>query len=335
VTGRLALALLAAIAAVMPAAANDSIAEIGAGGLVLGRTDAISMESETLYLSMDEVRVDYVFRNNTGGDIETVVAFPMPDIRVDPYGGDWAIPKNDDNFLGFTVEAGDAAIEPQLQQRAYAAGVDVTEILERAGIGLSPLANFGDPLDVSGLSQGVLADLVARGIVTAQFDVETGLYGDPVEPAWTLKTAYWWRMMFPANEAVSVRHRYTPAVGGSAGLFFLTGNDDQPVHPHYIEDYCIDDGFYRAAVRRQREAGQDGPYYTEARLSYILTTGNNWAGPIRDFRLIVDKGSTRNLVSFCGDGVTKTGPTTFEMTKTDFWPQRDLHVLFVLTHEMQ
>jgi hypothetical protein len=45
----------------------------------------------------------------------------------------------DDNFLGFTVEADGQAIEPQLQQRAYAAGVDVTD-LPRAGLPVSPLA---------------------------------------------------------------------------------------------------------------------------------------------------------------------------------------------------
>ena len=61
----------------------------------------------------------------------------------------------------------------------------------------------------------------------------------------------------------------------------------------------------------------------------MLTTGANWAGPIGTFRLIVDKGSEKNLVSFCGTGVAKTGPTTFELTYKDFVPDRDLDILFI------
>jgi Domain of unknown function (DUF4424) len=331
---RLIMATAAAVLMATPVSANDSVAEIGAGGLVLGRSDVVSMESETLYLSMDEVWVDYVFRNNAGHDVETVVAFPMPDIDVTPYEG-ISVPQTEDNFLGFTVEAEGRSIQPELQQRAWADGVDVTDIILGAGLQISPLAYYGETFDASHLSQEMLADLVAWGIVVADFDAATGLYGDPVEPAWTLKSAYWWRMTFPAKADVAVHHSYTPAVGGSAGLFFLTDDPQQPVLPDYAEKYCIDDAFLKGAVRRQNEADPEKLVYTESRLSYILTTGGNWAGPIGKFRMIVDKGSTDNLVSFCGEGVKKTGPTTFEMEKADFWPGRDMHVLFVVAHEFQ
>src|SRR3954462_5692982 len=71
---------LAAIAlATAPAAANDSTAETRAGGLVLTRSDAIDMVSEDLFVSAEQVRVAYVFRNRTPGDVRVTVAFPMPD----------------------------------------------------------------------------------------------------------------------------------------------------------------------------------------------------------------------------------------------------------------
>ena len=50
-------------------------------------------------------------------------------------------------------------------------------------------------------------------------------------------------------------------------------------------------------------------------LGYILTTGANWAKPIENFKLTIerDKGE---LVSFCWDGkVNKISPTQFEMIK--------------------
>ena len=76
---RLPLALLMCSAA-LPAFANDSVAEIGAGGLVLGRNYDIWLTREDLFLSKDLVTVDYVFENRSDKDVETVVAFPMPAI---------------------------------------------------------------------------------------------------------------------------------------------------------------------------------------------------------------------------------------------------------------
>ena len=61
----------------------------------------------------------------------------------------------------------------------------------------------------------------------------------------------------------------------------------------------------------------------------MLVTGGNWKKPIGDFRLVVDKGDPKTLVSFCGDGVKKTGPTRFEMRKTNWRPERDLSILFL------
>jgi hypothetical protein len=45
----------------------------------------------------------------------------------------------------------------------------------------------------------------------------------------------------------------------------------------------------------------------------VLKTGANWAGPIGDFRLTLNKGDPKALISFCETGVVKTGPTTLEM----------------------
>ena len=72
------------------------------------------------------------------------------------------------------------------------------------------------------------------------------------------------------------------------------------------------------------------PYLVENWISYILTTGGNWYGSIKKFTLIVDKGEEDNFVSFCGENVKKTGPTTFEMTKSDFYPDRELDILLLV-----
>ena len=100
---------------------------------------------------------------------------------------------------------------------------------------------------------------------------------------------------------------------------------------NYVDSYCMDRSFLRAVKRTVPRNG--AAPFMERRLEYILTTGANWAGPIGSFRLVVDKGNVRNLVSFCGDGIRKIGPTQFEMIKNDFWPQRNLEILFLERHQ--
>jgi len=331
VTRRAALFLALTLAAATPAGANDSTAEIGAGGIVLAQNYSVQMQSEVLHISMDEVRVDYVFRNRSDHDVETLVAFPMPDMEVSPY---WevAIPNFEDNFLGFTVSVDGKAIKPELQQRAYVAGVDVTDKVLAAGLPLAPIGDY-DGLDVSQLSDAQIEDLQSWGIVTVQGDLGKAGGRPQVDATWTLKSAYWWRMTFPAGVDVAVEHRYTPAVGGAAGLFVLGDGTRTEPHPYYADKFCVDKDFLSAVRKRDAATGGDGPRYSERWLSYVLSSGANWAGPIGTFKLVVDKGSTDNLVSFCGEGVTKTGPTTFEMDLGEFVPEKDLDFLFIVAPE--
>jgi len=143
-----------------------------------------------------------------------------------------------------------------------------------------------------------------------------------VEATWKLETTFYWVQTFPPGREVIVEHSYKPVVGfGFFGDYVL---DD----PGYKTKYCIDDNFDRAARKKLAAvAGTDFPYLQEKRISYILTTANNWSGPIGKFRLTVDKGDPQALVSFCGTGVTKVSPTRFEMTATDFMPDKDLDIL--------
>ena len=71
------------------------------------------------------------------------------------------------------------------------------------------------------------------------------------------------------------------------------------------------------------------PPLSEQRVEYVLVTGANWKAPIGDFRMVIDKADPTSLVSFCGDGIRKTGPTTFEVRHTNFTPTRDVAVLIL------
>ena len=124
------------------------------------------LDREDLYISPELVTVDYVFVNKSSGDIETLVAFPMP-----PIPGDYeaSIPVHDlesDNFLGFTVVHDGKPVVPQIEQRAVAAGLDVTAALKAQGVPLLPnsgkttdaLLKLAPEVDLELLSDLALAD---------------------------------------------------------------------------------------------------------------------------------------------------------------------------------
>ena len=330
---RLLLACLAALP--LPALANDSVAELGAGGLALSRNDVIIMEREDLYISPEKVTVDYVFRNTSDAPVDTIVAFPMPDISGNPY---WmpSIPNDkDDNFLGFSVSIGGKPVKPELEHKAFAVGIDVTAELKAQGV---PLFPFGDEAfaALEKLPDAVASDWRTRGLlVIDEYDDGSG-WKQVRSPYWQLKSTYWWRASFPAGKPVKVSHRYTPSLGASAGLsFFYDGAFQGETYGDYKAKYCMDKGFENAVLKAAKQNSEGYPQLYENRLSYVLTTGGNWAGgTIGKFKLTVDKSDTKNIVSFCGTGVRKTGPTTFEMIADDYYPARDIDVLILVPFEI-
>jgi len=326
---KLLAALLISTLAV-PALANDTTANMGAGGLIFVRSDAIEMQSEDLFISMDLVRVDYRFRNTSDEDVESIVAFPMPDISPTPYGNVSIPDMASDNFLDFTVTADGRAIEPELEQRAFStAGIDVSEEVKAKGVALFPYAEESDAA-IGKMSEAEREDWITRGLIVIDtYDDGSGMK-DHYVPIWTLKSTYWWRMSFPQGKPIAVSHSYKPSVGGTVGLTFVEdGKVGGARLDEYRRTYCVDQSFERAVQKAVDKAGDNATPYYEQWISYILTTGGNWRSNIGTFTLTIDKGDTGSLLSFCGDGVKKIGPTTFRMTKTQFYPERDLDILIL------
>ncbi|HEU0216054.1 MAG TPA: DUF4424 domain-containing protein [Stellaceae bacterium] len=335
---------MGAIAAVLalnsPTYANDSTAELATGGLQFVRTEDIEMRSEELSISPSEVRVTYHFVNKTDRPITNLVAFPLPDITVDNPDWNAVVPTEDPvNFLGFTTTANGQPVATQVEQKVFAMGVERTATLQQLGIPLAPqLKATSDALDA--LPKEKWDELIAFGVA------ETDEYGTTpdgkmqlhLEPRWTLKTTYYWPQTFPAGQETVIEHRYKPSVGASAGSEvggpIYAGDpqfaaDQKKRMATYTAKYCMDSGFLSAATKAQQKAKQNKGYVSEQRIDYILTTGANWAGPIADFTLTVDKGSPDNLISFCGTGVKKLTPTQFQLNYTNFTPTADLAILIL------
>jgi hypothetical protein len=320
-------------------AANDTSATLGAGGLVFVQTEAVRLLSEDLYVSMDEVRVRYQFRNEGSEDASTLVAFPLPDISGDP-DALVSIPTEDtDNIFGFTTLFNGTPVEARLHRYVFAHNIEYTELLEGVDVPLVPLGE-ATLAAIAALDKREKDELLGKGLVVpVEFDAGQG-WQTAYHPAWTLRSAYAWEAEFPAGETVTVEHSYTPSVGGTVAVSFLAepyeGYDPAA---EYERKYCTDKSFLDAVRRTLPDPEEPyGAPFTETWLSYVWSTGANWAGPISRFHLTIDKGRPENLVSFCWDGeVTKTSPTTFEMEAEDWYPPwgRELEVLILERHPSQ
>jgi len=317
-------------AALAPQAlADDSEAELAIGGLRFTRTDAIQMVSEDLYLSMDRVRIRYVFHNRTGRDVTTRVAFPLPDILPDYYFEPVAIPNTGDpNFVRFETRADGRLIPMEVDQRARLGGADVTARVRAAGLPLSPIdPHFDDA--VARLNTATRSALLGAHLLE-NLNPGDKTQAPQYRALWSLSTTYSRMQTFPAGRDVTVEQLYAPIVGGSVESLLLIDSIPRTDanRRRLVAEYCVDEAFERAARgAAQRYGGAE--YVQERRLAYVLRTGANWAGPIGRFHLTVDKGSPQNLVSLCAPDIRPTSDTRFELERNNFTPRQDLQILFL------
>jgi hypothetical protein len=327
----IATALIMAACAAMPAMANDTSAELATGGLLFVQNDKVEMRSEDLAISAKEVAVRYRFFNKATSDVTVLVAFPMPEVRIEEQDQNISLPTEDPvNLLAFTTTINGKPVKTQVEQHVFAAGIDRTQLLTGLGIPLAPhLKATNDALDR--LPREKWDELVRIGLgEIEQYNIGAGMTKH-LSARWSLRTTFYWEQTFPAKAETVIEHRYRPSVGGSSQTSLGSPSSlKEPWYDEYKRKYCLDSDFY-ASIDRLRKAAKSefGPPYSEQRIDYILRTGANWSGPIGQFHLTIDKGDASSLVGFCGQGVKKTGDTKFEMSKTDFSPDGDLAVLIL------
>ena len=312
------------------ALANDSSAELSVGGLTFTRNADVSMESEDLTITPETVNVRYRLINQSAAPVTLTVAFPLPDIDLSDPDANLAIPSADSiNFVDFKTKVDGAPVNFDIHQRAFLGGKDVTDAVRAAGL---PVLLTGSPMSrVKDLPAQTKDKLIEQGLLVPAGTDDRG--APRYDAGWTVKTSIVRQQTFPPGQPVTVEHQYRTSVGISFDSVLRKAVREQATMAaqvqRYRTDYCITDFFLRGLDRRTGAQAENALRLQERRISYILKTGANWAGPIKNFRLVVDKGRADRLVSFCGEKVKKISATAFEMTAKDFTPQRDLKILLI------
>jgi hypothetical protein len=308
--------------------ANDSIGAVGAGGIEFKKSSDISMESETLTIYEDRIRVEYIFLNKSAKPIRERILFPMPYYSFD----EGCTPKYSGDLPLFRVWVNGEDVQTESVVRAKLAnGQDVTKRLKDIGLGDEDIAEYNG---VTSRCGAVYEPAWApkeqfEGVYAQKIDLlkKAGLadnnsFGNHPLPLWLASRVYYWDQEFPSNQKISVVHEYVPFVGAGPGVSNYLGDK----YSKSMNDgpYCIDQGTFRAA-HKAHKAG-----YVPTFVDYVLTTGANWDGPIKDFTLVLVKSTPDDVISLCFDGhFARQDETTIISHVKNFTPKKDLSVLFM------
>jgi Domain of unknown function (DUF4424) len=202
----------------LPALANDSEAELAVGGLVLIPSAHISLDKEDLYISPKEVRVHYVFTNTSAKDIETLVAFPLPDQVHNEEGDDYF--RDFRAELGFETKVDGKPVALDIVEQAFSQGVDITQRVQALGL---PLNQRSDPDGFNAKAAAIPAaerqKLRDEGLLLAfEYDAGEGARWS-FQPAWDYRMTVTRKQLFPAGKSITVEHRYKPLTGSNMGGF--------------------------------------------------------------------------------------------------------------------
>jgi len=324
------IAAAAVLAMSAPARANDSTAELSIGGLQFVQTNDVAMESEDLRISLDRVSVRYLFANTAGKPVTLTVAFPLPDINLADV--DSVVLPADDliNFVGFETKVDGNPVKFTMDQRATVDGKDFTALLTELKLSLLPVRSPEIRLD--DLPSAARSKLLTDKLVMPTGSLDQKGH-EEYAAAWVTKTSAVRQQTFPPDRKTVVEHQYRPSVGSSpdtilrAPLRRSQGLASEIAR--YRKDYCISDAFLAELDKRAGTGEANSAVLQERRISYVLKTGANWAGPIKSFKLTIDAGAGDRLISFCTGPLKATSPNANEFTASDFKPDRDLNILII------
>jgi hypothetical protein len=288
----------------IPTLADDSNAALSAGGITLLKSTDIRMASEDLAISTRLVRVRFSFENESAKDITTLVAFVLPDLDMSQdFESDMGGLPDTANFLNFKVWVDGRPLPAKLDQRAFLKGRDVTSLVVASGL----------PINMRWKAK--LLERLAPGRKAALTKV--GLFDRFNKPQWFVRTRFYWSQRFPSHKNIIIEHTYAPAVGG----FFADARNFNFDH----SPFCLDRQTRAQILRLLRKPNG---LVLGGEVLYSLRTGNNWNGPIGRFHLVLDKTYKDSLLLSCWNALTnQTGPHTYEMTRTNYAPTRDIDLV--------
>jgi Domain of unknown function (DUF4424) len=334
---------------VFSASANDTFVHESAGNLMFVQTNSVAIQRERLvigppiqpnpaFTATIPIHVEYELENASGAPVKARIGFPSAACSL----GDYI------NAKHMTFLSGSAATCPKEPKMNLV--VDGGQMIGQWGfVFLRDRAPLGNGPSDAGLGKriGALINLVRDPderffAQDPEFLRDAKLLCDQL--GGKMKDAdcsaferilvhrtFLWDYTFPAHAKTHVVHDYQ--VGASWNLhpddvfhtdaFCLNDPSTRPAWTKYMDRVHRDEATFNA------RKSDNYPYPLEFFTEYVLKTGALWAGPIKDFELVIRKSSPQQLISTCFTGLTKTTPLEFRTHRANFKPSEDLRILYL------
>ncbi|HVK38148.1 MAG TPA: DUF4424 family protein [Candidatus Kapabacteria bacterium] len=132
----------------------------------------------------------------------------------------------------------------------------------------------------------------------------------------SIEVMFHWPMTFPAGRTITVTHQYETR----GGYILPDGPGYAEFWKRFSRETCIGSALLKK-IRRKPLSAQT--------VDYVLSTGANWRGPIRKFRLVVETDEDGQAIATCMKGLKKSGRSRYVLDRKNFTPSRELSVTFV------
>ena len=313
------LALLFVFPFAVTSIANDTSGTIlPTGGVVFEKQDGIKMQVEALYIRPGQIEVNYLFENTTDKDITTQMFFPLPQMpAVEEYLGDeahdykfklWVNGKTKPYQTHWTVTQNGKDITNNVSILFYRPEEVITDQQLAKRIQTLPEKTRQKLQDKKIIEWDWMLD---------RDEGEIQNWKMPSNADWKKQISYSWQQTFPAHKTISVRHTYRPTrIYTNVGTpFSKCINQESEQYQEFVY------------VPENEQESPWGHLNAHDYLEYILTTANNWQGPIENFNLLVE--SPLKSVG-CFDGEEFYGEKYYAINRQNYTPEWDMSVDFVV-----
>jgi hypothetical protein len=327
----------------LPVLANDGFIHQSAGNLMFVKNDQVAIQRERLVVGpsrptkygTNEIpfHVEYELENLGPSEVDAQIGFPLAACNVNDFIG----ARIGDFGTGSSATCGkqNPAMSLVVDGDAKAGAWDYVFLKDGAPLQDEALARklrevfklIRDPQ----VDHALDPMFSAFGALCAEQggrmkDQECSSLGN-IFVHWT----FIWSHRFAPGAKAHVVHDYAVAASANrhpedvfkSDVFCLADPSTLSAWKKYRADLAKEEAAYMAAPT------DNYPWPREFFTEYVLHTGALWAGPIRDFELVIRKSAPGDLISTCFTGLKKTGPLEFTAHRTGFSPTEDLRILYL------
>ena len=309
----------------------SALALIESGGLHFMKSPSIRIKRQDINLSLDKIKVSYVFQNTSAIEkIETLV-FPMPSNLKQ---------KNDkyikEKLNQVAIYVNNQPIELRLLEIPISySSRDISRILTSFGLPMNPIAAMHQ-IDQSPNMDSIRRNLIKLDLLDPNHDT----------PKWFNKSFYYFQQLFPAHLDIQIKQSYKPTVNilknpSNYTTFFKNKQNmvkkwynkinflkNKPAkidnYDSYIKGFCPSPSAYKQlaiALKNKKLITRE--------INFNLMQNNNWEGPIEHFTIKIHHPNNMQPMLCWESPFTRNSPNSVLFEAKNYVPLQNISLLLV------